>query len=232
MPSDQQGGEYMAQDNDMMQKWMAHFQRDKQQKLQNFREMNQYALKGQILFTGSSLMEQFPIVEYCMNAGITPVYNRGIGGYTTDEFLEGIHEMLLDLEPRKVFINIGTNDIRNREDGEDWLTHLIRNYRSILTALKTQLPQTQCYLMAYYPVNPDTPQGRENQALIVRTNANVDKANQAVRQLAEEMGYTYIDCNDGLKDVQGRLKAAYAKDGMHIFAQGYATVFDRLRPYL
>ena len=40
----------------------------KQQKerLENFRRLNMTAQKGQILFTGSSLMEQFPIEEISM----------------------------------------------------------------------------------------------------------------------------------------------------------------------
>ena len=40
----------------------------KQQKerLENFRRLNKTAQKGQILFTGSSLMEQFPIEEISM----------------------------------------------------------------------------------------------------------------------------------------------------------------------
>ena len=53
-------------------------------KVKNFHYLNQFAKKGEIVFTGSSLCEQFPISEMLQN--IEPrirVYNRGIGGVVT-----------------------------------------------------------------------------------------------------------------------------------------------------
>lgn len=206
---------------------------EQQKKLENYRQLNRYAARGGILFTGSSLMEQFPVCEYCMDAGVkTPVYNRGIGGYVTDQFLEALDVMLLDLEPSRVFINIGTNDISAQPGGESWQTHLERNYRSILCALKERLPETEVYMMAYYPVNPDTPGGKQNPGLVVRTNAALEEANHMVALLAREFGYHYIDVNDGLKDEQGRLLAEHTQDGMHFDAEAYRSVFERLLPYL
>ena len=83
----------------------------------------------------------------------SPLY-RGIGGYTTDDFLTNIDTVLFDLEPSKIFINIGTNDMNIREDGEDWNAHLLTNYETILKQIKERLPETEVYMMAYYPVNP------------------------------------------------------------------------------
>lgn len=34
---------------------------DKEMKVERYRELNKTALKGQVVFTGSSLMEMFPI---------------------------------------------------------------------------------------------------------------------------------------------------------------------------
>lgn len=86
----------------IIQEMMANFNHEKERKLANFRSQNAYIHKGQTLFTGSSLMEQFPISEFCLNEGLPIAYNRGIGGYTTDEFLAAIGPMLLDLEPSKL----------------------------------------------------------------------------------------------------------------------------------
>ncbi|MBR6028310.1 MAG: hypothetical protein IKP40_04410 [Clostridia bacterium] len=210
----------------------ARFQADKDRKLANYRYMNRFVPRGQVLFTGSSLMEGFPVTEYCLNEGLPPAYNRGIGGYTTDEFLAAIDVMLLDPAPAKVFMNIGTNDIHLWPDGTDWLERLEGQLRRILTILRASLPDTQVYLMAYYPVNPVCPQARDNKALLVRTNANVDRANLRVQALAEEFGVHYIDVNDGLKDAEGNLKAERTTDGMHMDAEAYRSVFERLRPYL
>ncbi len=212
----------------IMQEMMANFNREKERKLANFRSQNAYIQKGQILFTGSSLMEQFPISEFCLNEGLPIVYNRGIGGYTTDEFLAAINPMLLDLKPSKLFINIGTNDIRDMPEGEDWFTHLSSNYRKICEIIREKLPETIVYMMAYYPVNPE----RNSPALRVRTNEAVARANDMVRELASAFGFQYIDVNDGLKDEQGNLQIEHTQDGIHFDAAAYRTVFERLKQYL
>lgn len=211
-----------------IQEMMENFDHEKEKKLTNFRSQNAFIQKGQTLFTGSSLMEQFPIAEFCLNEGLPIVYNRGIGGYTTDEFLAAIGPMLLDLEPSKLFINIGTNDIRDLPDGEDWLSHLSFNYRRICEIIREKLPDTVVYMMAYYPVNPC----RNNPGLQVRTNEAIARANEMVCALAKEFGFHYIDVNDGLKDEQGNLQIEHTQDGIHFDAAAYRTVFDRLKRYL
>lgn len=201
----------------------------------SYDDLNKIARKGQILFTGSSLMEQFPVNEIAMSMGITKtIYNRGIGGTTTDDFLAHIGTVLLDLEPSKVFINIGTNDINPREDGEPWQEHLLKNYRQILEILKEKLPRTEVYMMAYYPINadlPDTPEWTKA-AFRTRTNEALNDTNKKVALLAEEMGFRFIDCNDGIKDSQGRQKAEFSKEGMHMYPAAYIEVFKALRQYL
>ena len=204
------------------------FRLEKEYKRSCYRQRNRYIRKGQTLFTGSSLMEQFPISEFCLNEGLPIVYNRGIGGYTTDEFLSAIGPMLLDLEPSKLFINIGTNDIRDMPEGEDWFSHLSSNYRKICEMIREKLPETIVYMMAYYPVNPH----RNSPALRVRTNEAVARANEMVRALASEFGFQYIDVNDGLKDEQGNLQIEHTLDGIHFDAAAYRTVFERLKQYL
>lgn len=208
------------------------FRHEQERKLENYRQQNRYVRKGETLFTGSSLMEMFPVTEYCMNEGKQPVYNRGIGGYTTDDFLAAIDTVLLDLAPSRLFINIGTNDIAPRTDDEDWFDHLSRNYRKICGIIREKLPETTVYMMAYYPVNGTVPAALENPGMKVRTNENVCKANRMVEKLAGEFGFHYIDVNDGLKDPEGNLLREHTADGIHFDAAAYRTVFDRLRPYL
>lgn len=225
----------MAHDPEAAKFFQAQAQSAKENLWRSYTDLNKIAQKGQILFTGSSLMEQFPINEIAMSMGITKVlYNRGIGGTTTDEFLEHIHTVLLDLEPSKVFINIGTNDIAPRADGTPWQEHLLGNYARILQILKEKLPQTQVYMMAYYPINPDLPDAPEwtKFAFQTRTNAALCDTNAKLAVLAERYGCHFIDCNDGIKDQQGRQKAEFSKEGMHMYPAAYVEVFKALRPYL
>lgn len=203
-------------------------------KIKNYEALNQTAKKHGILFTGSSLMEQFPICELCVNHGMDQtVYNRGVGGFTTEDFWTNRNIQLFDLEPRKVFINIGTNDMHPRF-GADWEKRLLQNYRRILVECKEQLRKTEVILMAYYPVNdqisflPDW----AKEACQVRTLENLNHVNGQVKALAEELGYTYLDANVNLTDEHGRLKEAYTIDGIHMYAPAYEQVFDAIRPWI
>ncbi|MDE6962968.1 MAG: lysophospholipase, partial [Lachnospiraceae bacterium] len=76
------------ENNDFFKFHQEQMLRDQQEKLERFRILNQNAKKGEILFTGSSLMEQFPVNELLMTKGMHQVvYNRGIGGFTTEDML-------------------------------------------------------------------------------------------------------------------------------------------------
>ena len=68
--------------------------------------------------------------------------------------------------------------------------------------------------------------------MMVRTNENIDRANEMVRAMAEEFAFHYIDVNDGLKDADGNLMREHTQDGIHFDAEAYRTVFERLKPYL
>ena len=142
------------------------FKQEQKEKIDKYRILNEDVVKGQILFTGSSLMEQFPINELLMTEKMDCIiYNRGVGGFTTDDMLENMDVQVFGTEPSKIFINIGTNDISNPSISfEEALAHTITNYEKILKQIKERLPETKVYMMAYYPVKedvsiPDVPWG-------------------------------------------------------------------------
>lgn len=242
----------------------ADFQAEKARKLKNFQYLNQYIKKGQILFTGSSLMEHFPVAELYAESDLSKndllVYNRGIGGYTTDEFLRDINTMLLDLEPSKLFINIGTNDMNgapdtdsakspaagdsntrasmpsDADDEPSWMPHLLENYEKILQICRKKLPEMEIYLMAYYPINTRVISLMKDPFLKekfkTRTNEKVRQANAKVAQLAKQYGCHYIDVNDGLAGSSDELKPEYTVEGVHMYPNGYKIVFENLKKYL
>ena len=200
---------------------------DKEMKLEHFKEENKKAVKGQIVLTGSSLMEMFPVNRFLSERGIDiTVYNRAIGGYITDELID---TCVFELEPRRVFINIGTNDL---SDSRIPMERIMEHYDSIISSIEQRLPKTEIYLMAYYPVNYEAAAENMKECLKIRTNEKITAANALVKQLAEKHSQHYIDINDDLKDEQGRLKAEYTIEGLHINEQGYRAIFDDFLKYL
>ena len=209
------------------------FQKEKMDKLERYRHLNRYVKKGQILFTGSSLMEQFPIGEILLNHDLhLTIYNRGIGGYTIPEMLNSMNEQILDLEPSKTFINIGTNDISNPEETTE---KLISDYRQVLLQIKEKLPETKVYMMAYYPVNVSVaakqpwPYAKEAAQLRLERLAG---CNEAVERLAKEFNYDYIDVNEGLTAADGQTKEEFSIDGIHMWSDAYEIVFENMKKYL
>jgi lysophospholipase L1-like esterase len=237
----------MAQENfnEMMHKpetkelmdafFINYMKKQKAEKVRKYKILNQHAKKGQILFVGSSLMEQFPIneLQHTLENQYN-IYNRGIGGYVTTELLDSMEECIFELDPSKIFVNIGTNDIGSVDYNKE---NLISNYNDILTQIGERLPDCKVYVMAYYPVNPKADFSGMDKDLKeiffkTRTNANIWIANNAVEELAKKHGYEFINVNEGLMDQEGNLKEEYSIDGVHMFANGYSVILNNLKKYL
>lgn len=193
-------------------------------KLAAYRELNKTARKGEILFVGSSLMEMFPIEEFTSGMNLpSAICNRGVGSYKTEDLLGALDVCVFELAPRRIFINIGTNDL---SDPCIPIPGIIRNYEEILARIKERPPAVELYLMAYYPVNFDAATPEMKEVLRVRTNEKIAEANREVGKLAQRVGARYVDLNDKLQDDQGNLKAEYTIEGMHIKPEGYRAIFD------
>lgn len=207
--------------------------REQQDKLERYRILNQNVKKGEILFTGSSLMEQFPVNELLMTNGMNQViYNRGIGGFTTTDMLQHMEEMVFGTEPSRIFINIGTNDIGSPDYQ---LEALLKRYEEIIVRIQERLPEAEINMMAYYPVNETDkiPEGEWGKtAFVTRTNENLNIANAAVENLAAKKGCRFINVNEGLADERGKLKKEYTIEGIHMYANGYQVVLQNLKKYL
>lgn len=201
-------------------------------RVQRLKILNENVKKGQILFTGSSLMEQFPVDELLMTEGLPRViYNRGVGGFTTDDMLENMETMVFAVEPSRIFINIGTNDIALCASHEK----LLANYEKILTQIQERLPEAEINVMAYYPVNEtDIPPASDwaKGAFVNRNNPSILKANAEVEELAHRLGCRFINVNEGLTDERGKLKKEFTIEGIHMYANGYRVVMKNLVPYL
>lgn len=214
------------------EQWAEMAQRQDREKLESYRQLNRLAKKGQVVFTGSSLMEQFPLNEMLQGEALPyRVYNRGMSGFVAPQLLQVLDVCVVELAPAHVFLNIGTNDMSRPDYRQE---ALLACYRRILEEILSHVPGVKLHLLAYYPVNPDL-EGQEGwaaEALRYRTNQVLREANRGVEALAREMGAEYLDLNAPLLDGQGRLRAQYTKEGIHLYPVGYQAVLGELLPVL
>lgn len=178
-------------------------------------------------------MEIFPIEKMQQGLGLDRlIYNRGIRATTTADLLKHIDLCIFDLAPSRIFINIGTNDIGFNVPEAVFLA----TYDEILRQIKERLPETQVFVMAYYPVNPMADFGEseaEHSALFAtRTNAILESASGKVAQLAQKYHFEFINVNDGLADADGNLRPELTFDGGHMLPAGYAIVLENMKKYL
>ena len=215
------------------EKLQKFFEQERQTAIQRFRILNQSVIKGETLFTGSSLMEQFPINELIMTYGMPYIiYNRGIGGFTTDDMLNHMDEMVFGTEPSRIFINIGTNDM----GASDYqLKKLINNYEKIILRTRERLPNVKIFILAYYPMT-DSEDAKMpewiKETISTRNNENLIRANKELEKMAAKMNCDFIDANEGLTDENDCLKKEFTVEGIHMYANAYRVIFENLRKYL
>ena len=205
----------------------------KLEKRKKYHKANEFVKKGETVMVGSSLMEQFPLNEFMLGQGIKAcIYNRGISGYTIPELLDTMEECIFELNPSRIFINIGTNDIGSSEYDPN---KSLDNYSKVLKQIKTREPDCKVIVMAYYHVNPVDDFGLTEEARSgmykTRTNEAIMSANVEIEKLAYLYQYDFINVNDGLKDDHGNLKKEYSIEGLHMWPNGYEVVFENLKKY-
>lgn len=195
-------------------------------KLKNIKKLNAGAKKKGIVFAGDSITEGYPLSE--MFPRTSPIYNRGIGGITSKWLLENLDAHVLDLEPSKAFLLIGTNDLGDGLEAEE----IAENIGLICEKLAAALPDAEAYLISVYPVDKDM---LLNHASIVpskRTNENILKLNELISAKAElYSNVKYLDIYSRLED-KGKIKPEYTVDGLHLSVEGYIETTQALKPYV
>lgn len=199
----------------------------KRTKMENFLFLNEtYARPEQTVLIGDSLTEIFNtyelFFEYSQKSG-QAVYNRGISGDTSDRLLERISANALNISPRNLVVLIGTNDLGLGFDRE----FITDNVRKLLTLAHERCPNTNVVLEALYPVNRHM--GLiARQAVGKRRNEDIRALNELLHTLAVDFGAYWLDLTDVLSDKKGRLAEEYCYDGLHLNAQGFKVVAERL----
>ncbi|MFA6627434.1 MAG: GDSL-type esterase/lipase family protein [Bacilli bacterium] len=193
-------------------------------KVQIFNNLNRNAILHGIVFLGDSLTEFYPVDEFFYGCD---VYNRGIAGDTTDGVLKRLENNVLILEPSKLFLQIGTNDLGKRKPPE----YIFNNIKKIIETIRTRLPETQLYVISLYPVNAKaTPYSKS--IMLGRKNTDIHAINCWLNTYCQQQQLPYLDVASILRDENGLLKKEYTVEGLHISFLGYAAITEVLKPYV
>lgn len=193
-----------------------------QNKADNYAHLNKnYCKKGQIVLAGDSITDFYNNYElfydYTEKNG-KAVYNRGIGGDTTNRLIERLESNVLCLEPEKVVYLIGTNDHAKGADDE----YIISNIKTVIGMTRNACPGCEIAVQSIYPVI-DHKQ---------RKNKNLKPLNEKLKKLCRETDVVYIDLFDSLCDSNGSFDKTYTYDGLHPNVYGYEVVTKALLEFI
>lgn len=192
-------------------------------KVAQFTMENANFSKGQIVFIGDSITDLYHLDDYYQDLPLR-TYNRGIGGDVTGMLLKRIQVSLYDLEPTKVVLMIGINDINGGVSTDT----ILKNYNDILSGIKTKLPSTKVYTMSILPINNDVPGYID----VKKSTERILSINEEIKEMASNYSYQYMDLFSLVKDDGNHLKKEYSLDGIHLSEQGFVTWTNLIKPEL
>ena len=197
-----------------------------QEKIQTkYRELNQISvIEPDIIFIGDSIIEYYPLQELLGTS--KNIVNRGIRGYQTGLLRESLDAHLYGDAVDQIVLLIGTNDI-----GKDIpMSQALTNLESVIQTISRDYPLSQIKLVSILPVNEG-----ENfkQTVYIRTNEKINAWNQAYQDLASAyMQVEFVPVFENLLDQEGKLKADYTTDGLHLSVAGYQALSNTLKKYI
>jgi len=178
-------------------------------KTEAFSRYNKYSEPGGIVFVGDSITQDFNVYEYFPKY---KVYNRGIGADTSRGVLGRLNESVFELKPKKVFLNIGTNDFELINDGLDAIFSRIKE---IIEKISNSDKNLELYFISIYPVNPTI-----SNSVGKRNNKDIKELNNRISNIE---GIKYLNIYDLLlKD--GYLNPDYTIEGLHMNQNGYEII--------
>ena len=176
------------------------------------------ATQGGTVFIGSSTFTLWG-VELEQEFKEFSATNRGFGGSTLPDLLEYAPRVLLPLQPSRVVVYAGTNDLAS---GRTPL-QVREDFQRLVELVRETLPQTQ---IAF--VSLSLPPSR------VHLSSEFTLANALVREyVGETPGLHFIDVSRELLDPEGKPKVEFFReDALHMSKAGYERWIPILRASL
>jgi lysophospholipase L1-like esterase len=184
-------------------------------RLDLFLRDNPHEAPGGTVFVGDSITEGFPLDAAFRGRN---VINRGISGDTITGVLERLDASVTDLHPRQVYLMIGINNLVWAPVSS--IETFAEQYSELLPALRRAAPDAEVFVQSILPVAHG----------YARTNPQIRELNDRIRATAEREGFTYVDLWPRMTDAEGKLRADYTTDGVHLTLEGYEAWLEVIVP--
>lgn len=177
-----------------------------------------------VVFMGNSITDCWASMrpEFFADNGFV---GRGISGQTSYQMLSRFRRDVIDLHPKAVVINAGTNDIAENTHpyNEDITFGNIQSMVEIARANGVEVILTSILPAGGFKWRRDITDSAEKIAAL----------NNRLKAYAEANTLTYVDYHSALLAADGRnLDARYTKDGVHPTVPGYEVMEGVLLPLL
>jgi len=168
------------------------------------------------IFLGDSMIEYFKLEIYLpeLNA-----LNRGIAGATTKLILDNIETIFGSIEPKNIYVSIGSNDLVLLESDVETAFLGIVN---VLETIQGIYPSAFINYLSTTPVVDKEHKLYKKVYIGGRTNGELKSINYKVMQYTKQNNINYIHVFDELIDEKGYLNDQFTADGIHLNDKGYA----------
>lgn len=173
-----------------------------------FHAENKWEDTGKTVFLGDSITDLFRFELYFPD--YKELVNRGVNSDTVNGVAERLNESAVCLNPSKLILLIGINDLLLGRTAEE----IFSDYVLLLDDVTSALPNAALYVQSVYPVA-----GRYEPY-----NEGVRALNRALSEYCAQNGIAYLDVHSVLVDEKGTLNRAYTCDGLHYTPEGYRVI--------
>jgi lysophospholipase L1-like esterase len=176
--------------------------------------------KNQVMFMGDSITEGWASTQY-----LKGYINFGVAGDMTNGTL-ALMNLVEKVEPKKVIVNIGTNDIGFNIPQATTEA----NYRKLTMRLGNKVGAENVVCCAIRPINNMLPMARN------RNNVIIKSYNGMIKNICTANGYIFepetYPCHNIVTMGMDFLNPYHTVDGLHLSPLGYQKEFEIIQKYL
>ena len=157
-------------------------------------------------FNGSAILGDSRAEDFVFDGFLTTTNVFAEKGTMCTDAMDYI-DAVAAANPSRLFFTYGMNDV----DGY-WNTSkdFIDGYTKVIKAYREKMPNAAIFVNSIIPVNAHAIENDSNYK-------NIPEYNAALKQMAEDLGVCWIDCDNYLDDYPD----LYDTDGQHFFAEMY-----------